>query len=174
MRNVLLVTGLGLAIALFVPAAQAADCSKVVEIPLAAPADKEALACVALRAKLVHDQNMELLRAAYDAATPAVYILRFSSDRHIVTLDRTSGSDVEYNREHFDDDTLQHTEVIVTGSPRYMLAVSAYADLASNNAQHRPASLTELVDNVATPNAIVAARWPSSLKMPAAVVAEGK
>jgi len=178
MRNVLLVTGL--AMTLFVSAAQAAECPKVIEIPLAESVNTEsaklARDCLAFRIQLVQAQNLEVLSAQRDAVAPAVYILRFSHDRLIVTLDYVNDGSVEYNREHFDDDSSQFTHVIKSDSPFYTLAVSAYDDLETRKGEQRPASVAELVNQVATSaNVVVAARWPVPSKMAnVALKAEGK
>lgn len=173
MRNSLLVTGL--AMILSFSAAQATDCSKVIEIPLAASAevDQGSLDCLGSILQRANALNLELVAAAYDRATPAVYVLRFSPSHHIVSIDKMGASEVGYNLEHFDDES-QRSEVISHGSPFYEKAAAAHDDLLSMKDGKRPASVTELVQKVAASAVELnfASRWLGSQKM--AVKAEGK
>lgn len=179
MRNVLLVTGL--AMALFASAAQAAKCPEVIEVPLVAPMENSesvqaAIDCLTSRIELMQGFNAELLAAAHDAVAPAVYVLRFSHDLYVVSLDKVGEGEVDYDLEHFDDPS-QRTEVIKHDSPFYVMATAAYNDLVSQKDGKRPASVANLVSQVTSaPSAIIAARWPMPTKMDDSMTikAEGK
>lgn len=183
MRKSLLVV-VSLTVGLFASAAQA-ECSKVIEIPLAALSEKPetvqpALDCLAFRAQLVQAQNVELVAARREAVGDGltVYVLRFTPGGQTASIDRLDNANkesVEHNRDEYDQSG-QYTEEIWPDSPFHRLAVSAYDDFVSRKGEVRPKSFTDLIDQVASSSrAVIAMRWPVPTKFADTVVkASGK